>query len=377
MKSRLNQVLVLGILGMVVGCSSPEQKDAQSESGASSKLDKLPITDIPFDPTKFADEWITALLLDNFSDELELETFMEFEAPDGRRQYFIVGNGYEGPSYYQLIENGPEQHTYTLSVVGNTDGSVALKHRQTAGIDFFSLKELHFMEDDVSELIVGADISGTYHNDEGTMPYRMVVFDVLHRDNEGFAVETESTLLFNSEQNIEVEDYTNDPLPVFLAKKYHDNSHPATDEEKRGLIHGLMEDMGIVDFNDEGFNHEFGTVTWKDDHYVIDLSWLNSGYYFIPERHYPHYNGSANSDDFPLLYITDREVDEWKILEASVTPDSIVFEFQNLESGSDEQLNGVFTMDEKHRWQFRFDGYTYMMKKDSEGFEVVGHELDQ
>lgn len=377
MKSRLNQVLVLMTLGLVVGCSSPEQKDTQPEPVASSKLDQLPIEDIPFDPTKYADEWITVLLHDNFSDELELETFMEFEAPDGRRQYFIVGNGYDGPSYYQLIENGSEQHTYTFSEVGNTDASVALRHRQTGGIDFFSLQEFHFMEDDVSELVVGADVSGTDHNDEGMMPYRMVVFDVLHRDNEGFAVEKESTLLFNSEQNIDVEGYTNDPLPVFLAKKYHDNSHPATDAEKRSLIHYLMEDMGIVDFDDEEFNHEFATVTWKDDHYVIDLSWLNSGYYFIPEPHYPNYNGSAAYEDFPLLFITDREVDEWKILETSVTPDSIVFEFQNLEAGSEEQLNGVFVMDEKDRWQFKFDRYTYMMKKDSEGFEVVGRELDQ
>lgn len=235
------------------------------------------------------------------------------------------------------------------------------------------------MEDDVSELIVGADISGTYHNDEGMMPYQMVVFDVLHRDNDGFAVDKEFTLLFNEEQNIDVENYTNEPLPVFLSKKYHDNSHPATEAEERALIHMLLDDMGIVGYEPENYDHEFATVTWKDDHYVIDYSWLNSGYYFVPEPYNSHYSGSAAYEHFPLLYIIDREVDEWKILDASVTADSIVFEFQNLEPEpeSEERLAGTFKLDDKERWQFRFDGYTYMMKKDSKDFEVVGLESNQ
>lgn len=75
------------VLGLMVGCSSSEQQpDAEPERIESSKLDQLPITDIPFDPSVLSDEWITILLHDNFSDELELETFIELRAPDGRRQ---------------------------------------------------------------------------------------------------------------------------------------------------------------------------------------------------------------------------------------------------------------------------------------------------
>lgn len=289
----------------------------------------------------------------------------------------FVASDIEGPSYYQLLDDGPATESFTLAKFTNLDGSAILKHRNSGAIKVYRIFDSEVVKDGEQEVVIGAEIKGTYHDDEGLRPYHMIVYDVLVKTENGFVVDEDITRTFNNRLGINTEDYSNLSLPELLSKKYFAIYEDASVYEIRTQLQELLDDMDVSCYPDTENDNEFATVFWRDDHYVIDLHWLANGYYFLADEHHGYNSNGSPSSSFPMLNIIDRDVDEWKITDAVVEPDSIVFSFRNLEEGSSEELQGSFVYDDKQRWLFRFDGYTYMRIKDSDGFEVVGRESNQ
>lgn len=381
--SKLNHQLfncaVIVTLMFIYSCSSTppkleEESNDVEEIGEPAR--QMPFYNIEFDPSLIPDEWLHIIISDSLNGELEIVGFESFNYEAGDTEIIFLASGEDGIGFYQLIEDDDGYH-FTLSQIENSNEAMLKRHENIAELDIFRIHREDMNGDGETELIVGADISGTAHNDEGMYPYHMIQFEVLSKVSYGYIVDALLTVQFNQELEVDLAKYTNDPLLTLLSKKYHSSFAYVSDWEVKDLMKNLIYDMGISanGFDDQA--HEFATVRKNGEVYQIDMAWLNSGYYFVADEYNEFGISDIPSEDYPILYVSDREVEQWLVFDINVNPDSATFVFRNMEEGSEEIRKGTFTYDNEDRWIFQYEGYVYLMGKDSEGFEVVGENYDQ
>lgn len=373
----MNRYRLIGTLAFVfltmMGCS--DQPSEETENLVEPSSWEMPFKDIEFDPSLTTEEWLNVIISDYMNGELDLENYVEVFEEDSPTEIVFAASGENGLGIYQLLGN--QNFEYTISEIGDFSEIQLKRHDQIAGIDIYRIHEDDVNGDGKMELIVGADISGTAHNDEGMYPYRMIQFEVLSRGAEGYAVNQKLTAQFNEDLGVDLSGHTAESILEVLSKKYHASLAHTPDHEVQALMQGVLEDMEIATYRPDDLGREFSTVVKKDGSYVVDMAWLASGYYMVAYGD-NDFNIERNSSwNYPILYITDREVETWQIFDIEITSDTAFFEFRNVNAEDDEFSVGRFTQDENERWVFDFDGSLFMMGEDRDGLEDIERNSDQ
>lgn len=373
----MNHSPFIGFLAMVfltmLGCSDHQATDTEAPFDEANW--NMPFRDIAFDPSLTTEEWLNVIISDSMNAELDLENYVEIFQEDAPTKIVFVASGEDGLGIYQLI--GDRNFEYTMSEVGNFSEIQLKRHDQIAGINIYRMHEDDVNGDGSKELIVSADISGTAHNDEGMYPYRMIQHEILVQVANGYEVNKELTVDFNEDLGIDLNGFPNRSSLERLSQKYYRSIANIPDNEVQAVMQGVLEEMDITTYGPEDLDKEFSTVVKKDDSFVVHMSWLASGYYFIADQDNEFAIERNSSWNYPILYISDREVETWQIFDMVMNPDTAFFVFRNVEEGSSEMVNGHFTQDVEGRWLFNFNGDLFMMGKDTKALEVVGRELDQ
>lgn len=371
-RSRFIGTLAFAFLA-IWGCSDQPAEEPENLGEVASW--EMPFMNIEFDPSLTTEEWLNVIISDSMNGELDLENYLEVFEEDAPTEIVFAASGENGLGIYQLLGN--QNFEYTLSEVGKFSEIQLKRHDQIAGIDIYRIHEDDVNGDGMMELIVGADISGTAHNDEGMYPYRMIQFEVLSRGAEGYEVNRKLTEQFNEDLGVDLSGHTAESTLEVLSKKYHASFANTPDNEVQALMQGVLQDMEIATYRPDDLDREFSSVVRKDGSYVVDMAWLASGYYMVAYED-NDFNIERNSSwNYPILYITDREVETWQIFDIELTSDTAFFEFRNVDTEDGEISVGRFTQDENERWVFDFDGTLFMMGADSKDLEVIERNSDQ
>ena len=359
----LNYLLVLSF--GILGCSGGPQASQERASETSA----LPVENIPFDPTLLSEEWVNVIIADSLDHAIDVGFVLEVIHPDSPLEIVFSATSDDGLGFYQLLET--EQDLFTLSMINGSAQANIKRHENSAEISIYDMVELDLDEDGINEVLVAAEIYGMTHGEDGSRPYQMIQYEVLSKTSKGYLVELEYGTQVNRELGVDIDGYPNLTGVDFLLMKYNSHVLELDQEDWKDLLDEIEVSCGGYDDTD----HEFATIREKDGQLVIDHSWLNSGYYLVTDHASGFQIDHGAYSNFPMLYISDRDVEEHKISDLSIDTGYIELQFEGL-TGDRERTSGRLTYDEG-KWVFSYEGYQYMMNKDSKDLEHINTESGQ
>jgi hypothetical protein len=371
--SQIVKVLpIFGFILLLTSCNNATNEVEQAKPEDSTVLQEAAITDIPFDASLTAEEWIQGIWMDNFEERPEeILGILEMVSilPEGNNLFFVIKD-LDQTHYYSLLLN--DRNLYDLNEVKTTVNSWINSYGQSAyshaHIYDFTTEDLN--GDATNEIIVSLEITGMTQADDGVQPFKKIQHDVITLIDKELRQDKELTAAFNTKYGVKMDVDSNLGIHEFLRQKYYAAITHTNTYEKMELI---LKDIGLLTSDKKVTENTFSPVKelGKND-FVVDLGYNFYNAYFVPHTN-KFDTHELNVFDYPVFMIEDHGIYVYRINQIVVGTEKIHLTIEGIYH-QDENTGEYITIDEEsmdislkntdEKWVLEYKSNYLMMNKD-------------